>query len=67
MTRPRKSQVQLALENESDRIDQTIMRLYREADVLKAQAEALSKVRKDIDQQIHTLWKANRTTTTTAK
>jgi hypothetical protein len=57
---PRKSQAQLALGNESNRINQTIVRLYREADMLKAQAEALSKVRDNIDQQIHLLAQASR-------
>jgi purine-nucleoside phosphorylase len=53
---PRKSQAQVALENQSESIRLTVVRLYRDSDKLKDQAETLMKVRDDINQQIATLY-----------
>ena len=63
MAKQRKSQAQLALENASERIQQSALVLIREAQILNAKASALLNVREGIDQQIHNLWQTKQNQT----
>jgi hypothetical protein len=57
----RKSQVQAALENESDRLGRMVDAFNFDIAKLKAQVDAIMVARGEIDREIHLLWSKSRT------